>query len=244
MFPGTWRRSMRMMMKRSILNAPFPILNVRDYFANRYLPFLFAISIVCSPLRDVSDCFVFPLEHNCWARLTDFPLILKNLAFSLSPVHHVSPCISPVHVHRRWFAVLRISFTNWWFTVHGWWNEMIKAKCRTPLEPTRQSGDNFFADDNTVYSTRWQMLELDDGKFWRNRTNLDGGLFWQVCALCEFWQTTPPTMRQIPPYYIQCILRNRQIAPFPGSRNDDHCSRKPRNFVAKNINPRNIPEKL
>ena len=123
----SWHREkmrMRMMMKRSILNAPFPILNVRDYFANRYLPFLFAISIVCSPLHDVSDCFVFPLEHNCWARSTDFPLILKNLAFSLSPVHHVSPCIGPVHVHRRWFAVSRISFTNWRFTVH----------CSRPIE--------------------------------------------------------------------------------------------------------------
>ena len=107
-----------------------------------------------------------PLEHNCWARLTDFPLILKNLVFSLGPcTMYVSPCIGPVHVHRRWFAVSRISFTNWRFTVHSRWNEMIKAKCRTPLEPTRQSDDNFLQMTTPSTALDDKCLSLMTGNF-------------------------------------------------------------------------------
>ena len=87
---------------------------------------------------------------------------------------------------------------------------------------------------------RLQLSMTNAWAWWREILTESSKSLWrliftslQFCALCEFWQTTPPTMRQIPPYYIQCIWRNRQIAPFPGSRNDDHCSRKPRNFVAK-----------
>ena len=148
---------------------------------------------------------------------------------------YVSPCIGPVHVHRRWFAVSRISFTNWRFTVHGRWNEMIKAKCRTPLEPTRQSGDNFLQMTTPSTALDDKCLSLMTGNFDGIVQIFMAAHFhkFAVLRLCEFWQTTPPTMRQIPPYYIQCILRNRQIAPFPGSRNDDHCSRKPKKFVTK-----------
>ena len=53
-----------------------------------YLPF--PSCALCSMMSPIA--LFSPLEHNCWARLTDFPLILKNLAFSLSPVHHV--CIT------------------------------------------------------------------------------------------------------------------------------------------------------